>query len=319
MSPSLEETKAISDIAKLFYSFLPGNPYPYADYSISFRGIAIELGLGKFWQKGSKLPAITNLLGNTLDFKREMFCPLIIESVKRGIKYRASKGEEITREEIEELNQLLLKVKFKNPELWDKAFLDSLPSIRGKKEEEEEERGKEIDKEKLEQLKRELVKMKDMESHQKRGYAFERFLQELFNLFNLKPKSPFRLTGEQIDGSIEFEGHTYLIEAKWQSELTGQNDLLVFREKVESKSTWSRGLFITYSGFTREGLEAFSRGRSTNLIAMTGEDLWAILDGVMDLDEAIRLKSRCAAETGKVMARVYELKTLYYSEVKRRE
>lgn len=317
MSPSLEEIRAISDSAKLLYSFLPGNPHPYADPSISFRGVAIDLGLGSFWQKGSKLPAITNLLENTLDFKREMFCPLILESVKRGIKYKANKGAEITREEIEGLNQLLLKVKFKIPELWDKAFLDSLPSIKSGKE--EKEKREEIDKEKLKQLKRELVKMKDMESHQKRGYAFERFLQELFNLFNLKPKSPFRLTGEQIDGSIEFEGHTYLIEAKWQSELTGQNDLLVFREKVVSKATWSRGLFITYSGFTKEGLEAFSRGRQTNLIAMTGEDLWAILDGEMDLDEAIRLKSRCAAETGSVMVRVYELKTFYYSEVKRRE
>lgn len=52
---------------------------------------------------------------------------------------------------------------------------------------------------------------------------------------------------------------------------------------------------------------------------MTGKDLWAILAGEMDLDEAIRLKSRCAAETGRVMARVDELKTLYYGEVKRRE
>lgn len=313
MSLSLEEIRAISDIAKLLYSFLPGNPHPYADPSISFKGIAYELGLGSFWQKrSSKLPAITNLLENTLDSKREMFRPLIIESVKRGIKYKASKGEEITREEIEKLNQLLLKVKFKIPELWDKAFLDSLPSIRSEKVEEEKEKRKEIEKEKLEQLKKELVKMKDMESPQKRGYAFERFLQELFNLFNLKPKSPFRLTGEQIDGSIEFEGHTYLIEAKWQNELTGQNDLLVFREKVESKATWSRGLFITYSGFTREGLEAFSRGRPTNLIAMTGEDLWAIIDGEMGLDDAIRLKSRFAAETGMPMVRVYELKTLYY-------
>ena len=66
-------------------------------------------------------------------------------------------------------------------------------------------------------------------------------------------------------------------------------------------------------------MEAFSRGGPTNLIAMTGKDLWAILAGEMDLDEAIRLKSRCAAETGRVMARVDELKTLYYGEVKRRE
>jgi len=117
--------------------------------------------------------------------------------------------------------------------------------------------------------------------------------------------------GEQIDGSIELDGHTYLIEAKWQDKLVGESELLVLKGKVESKATWSRGLFISYSGFTKEGLEAFSKGKATNLIAMTGEDLWAILDGEMNLDEAIRLKSRYAAETGKIMIRIYELRNLY--------
>lgn len=116
---------------------------------------------------------------------------------------------------------------------------------RGRKEEEEKEKREEIGKEKLAQLKKELIKMKDIEP-QRRGYAFERFLQELFGTFDLKPKGPFKLVGEQIDGSIEFEGHVYLIEAKWQSKLTGKKDLVVFRDKVESKSTWSRGLFITF-------------------------------------------------------------------------
>jgi len=68
------------------------------------------------------------------------------------------------------------------------------------------------------------------------------------------------LVGEQIDGSIEFEGNIYLIEAKWQNALVGNADLLVLHGKVGGKATWSRGIFISYSGFTKEGLEAFLKG-----------------------------------------------------------
>ena len=93
MSLTLDEIKAISEMAKLLYSFLPGNPHPFADQSISFKGIAYELELGKFWQGGSKLPAITTLLERTLKYKRDKFCALILEIVKRGIKYRANKGD----------------------------------------------------------------------------------------------------------------------------------------------------------------------------------------------------------------------------------
>ena len=305
MGLSLEEIRVISEIANLLYDFLPGNPHPFADQSISFKGLAHELDLGNFWPGGSKLPAIINLLEKTLEFKPQMFYRLILETVKRGIKYRAKKGREITREEIEKLNQLLLKIHFKIPELWNRNFLDSLPSQ--KKEISEK---KEALTEKIKQLKKELINLANKHPQQK-GYAFEKFLQEFFETFKLNPRSPFKVMGEQIDGSIELDGHTYLIEAKWQDKLVGESELLVLKGKVESKATWSRGLFISYSGFTKEGLEAFSKGKATNLIAMTGEDLWAILDGEMNLDEAIRLKSRYAAETGKIMIRIYELRNLY--------
>jgi len=307
MDSLLEKTKIISEVAKLLYSFLPGNPHPFADASLSFRGIAYELGLGQFWQAGSKLPAITNLLEKALE--KGQFCPLIIRVVHYGIKYRANRGDDVTRNEIRDLNELLLKLGFKVPELWERSFLESLPSA-----EEETPEKKELDRNKLVELKDKLVGLSKLPP-QKRGYAFQDFLQGLFSLFDLKPKSPFRLIGEEIDGSIELGNHTYLIEAKWQNAPVGQKDLLVFRGKVESKATWSRGLFISYSGFTKDGLEAFSRGRSTNLIAMSGEDLFFILHGKIGLDKVISLKSRYAAETGGIMIRVYDLRNMYPREL----
>ncbi len=305
MSLSPKQTQVITKIANLLYNFLPGNPHPFADQNISFRGIAYELGLENFWYGGSKLPAIINLLEKTLEFRPEMFYRLMLEIVSRGIKYKANKGTKITKEEIEKLNQLLLEIQFKIPELWDKDFLNSLP-FQNKEISEKNE----ISIKKIKKLKEELINL-GKKNPQQRGYAFEKFLQQVFETFDLKPRSSFKVIGEQIDGSIELDGHTYLIEAKWQDKLIRENELLVFRGKVESKATWSRGLFISYSGFTKEGLEAFSKGKNTNLIAMTGEDLWAILEGEMPLDEAIRLKSRYAAETGKIMIRIYELRNLY--------
>jgi len=129
MALSLLEIKAIQEIAKHLYSFLPGQPHPFADKRISFAGIAYELGLQNFWQRGSKLPAITAFLENILEKKRDTFCSVILEIVRRGIKYRENRGEPITREDIKKLNELILKVHFKIPELWDKNFLNSLPSL----------------------------------------------------------------------------------------------------------------------------------------------------------------------------------------------
>ena len=167
-----------------------------------------------------------------------------------------------------------------------------------------------VSEETIKQLKEEIIGLSSL-NPQERGRAFERFLQNLFDAYRLKPKAPFRLRGEQIDGSIELEGHTYLIEAKWTDKPVGIQELLAFKGKIGSKATWSRGLFISYSGVTEGSIEAFSKGGPTNLIVMTAEDLWAILDEEMDLGEAIKLKSRHAAETGNILIRVYELKSMY--------
>jgi hypothetical protein len=300
--PSLKETQTVADMSQFLYSFLPGQAHPFADQSISFAGIAHELGVGKFWPGGSKQPAINALLENTLDFKREKFCPLLLEVVRRGMKYRSSKGAPITKEEVETLNKLIFELGFKIPELWNESFLASLP----RETVEQAETTKKVTDKELKELRDALLVIEKSPPQQK-GFQFERLLSNLFNIFDLQPRGSFRLVGEQIDGSLDFEDHTYLIEAKFQAKPVGQDDLLVFREKVEGKATWSRGIFISISGFTEDGLVAFSRGRPTNLIAINGQDLYFILDGEMSLDQVIRLKARRAAETGEVMVSVQQL------------
>lgn len=129
-----------------------------------------------------------------------------------------------------------------------------------------------------------------------RGYAFQRFLHQLFESHQIITRSAFRLTGEEIDGSFDLGAQTYLLEAKWHAKPTAQSDLLVFNGKVEGKSTWARGIFISYAGFTADGLAAFRHGKRTSIIGMDGNDLLLILDGRITLDNAIRRKAMKAVE-----------------------
>ena len=78
----------------------------------------------------------------------------------------------------------------------------------------------------------------------------EKFLSEAFALFNLAPRGSFRLIGEQIDGRFHLDGETYLLEARWQGPKIGNRELQAFAGSVHSKSAWTRGLFVSYSGFT---------------------------------------------------------------------
>jgi len=302
MGLSLSESQAVNEIAQLLYSFLPGEPHPRADPTISFRGAAKQLGLSHLWTGGSKLPAIVRLLEGTLEEHSALFCDLILTIVRRGLTYRRNKGHPITREEIRKLNELLTRVHFKIPDLWDPTFLDSLPVSSAPVTAPE----KPAERVTLERLKQQLMQLNDLDPSS-RGIAFEQFLRELFEVSGLCPRPPFRLTGEQIDGSFEIDADIYLVEAKWHKEPTGQSDLLVFREKVESKSSWTRGLFISYSGFTNEGLQAFARGRSTNIIGMSGQDLYFILEGEISLADAIKQKVRRAAETGEFYVPIFEI------------
>jgi hypothetical protein len=142
---------------------------------------------------------------------------------------------------------------------------------------------------------------------QARGFAFERLLNDVFEVYGLAPRGSFRLVGEQIDGSFQVGRDVYLVEAKWQNERTAQADLLVFSGKVEGKAQWSRGVFISYLGFSEDGLMAFALGKRTSITCVDGFDLSCVLTGRVDLADVIGRKVRRAAETNRAFVPVREL------------
>lgn len=131
------------------------------------------------------------------------------------------------------------------------------------------------DRMKIAKIKADLLQITAL-APQARGYAFEAFLKNLFDAFGLAAQEPFRLRGEQIDGSFLLGSETYLLEAKWHGQPIGVAELHTFHGKIEQKAAWTRGLFVSNSGFTEEGLVAFGRGK--RVICMDGLDLYEMLD-----------------------------------------
>jgi predicted protein tyrosine phosphatase len=161
-----------------------------------------------------------------------------------------------------------------------------------------------FDRPRLLALRGDLLRLTQL-SAQKRGYAFEALLCDLFNIFGFEAREPFRLRGEQIDGSFLLQGETYLVEAKWQDAQTGVADLHTFHGKLEQKAAWTRGLFVSHSGFTEDGLAAFGRGK--RVVCMDGLDLFETLNRELPLNGVLERKVRRAAETGMPFARVRDL------------
>jgi len=160
--------------------------------------------------------------------------------------------------------------------------------------------------EKLSQIKQEFFNMlADADPHE-RGYALEKILRELFELFDLDPKASFKIVGEQIDGAFSFEGTDYLLEAKWQKEPAKASHIDSLAGKLGRKLDNTLGLFLSINGFSTEAVTAVSSGRRLVLL-MDGSDLTAVLEGRIDLVELLLRKRRKAAETGNIYLKAQEI------------
>lgn len=297
---SCREAQTAEDLADLFYDFLPGS----GNNKTALPLAAAQAGVGDLWVPGSKRPAIVQLLTSTLEHRRSYFTKLVIAIVRQAMTYRRGKGNPLTRAEIDRLNSLLPGVEFKIPELLDPGFLNSFDPP--KTEATPPQAAVALSAAKAQELATLLIEIAKLDP-QTRGLRFEGFLNDLFAGFGLAPRGSFRLVGEQIDGSFKLHGQTYLVEAKWHGPQIRFADLMTFSGKVAGKASWSRGLFVSNSGFTPDGLEAFSRGRQTNLICADGLDLYEVLSRRVSLIDVLEEKARRAAETNRAFVAVRDL------------
>jgi hypothetical protein len=108
----------------------------------------------------------------------------------------------------------------------------------------------------------EMNEMKSLSPHP-RGFRFEAWRRTFIILYFC---SSFRNTGEQIDGSFRLNDDFYLLR-----KLSGirterqRRNLHVFEGKLSTKAKWARGVFISWMGFTDEGLTAFVKEKTGDL------------------------------------------------------
>jgi hypothetical protein len=122
------------------------------------------------------------------------------------------------------------------------------------------------------QLKDEFLQLAGQSDTNAAGLSLERLLNRLFQLFGLQPRQPFRVVGEQIDGSFQMDAETYLVESKWEKHALPEADLLVFREKILSKSNFTRGVLIALNGVSGPARDAITRGKAPCFFVMDGHE-----------------------------------------------
>lgn len=305
------QTLAIADLAQHLYDYLPGSSGFRGTFT--FAHAATEVGVQPFWPGGSKLPALTSLLERTLAERPQLFCPLMNAIVRGGIKYRAKKGSPLAQEDLDALNVLVERVGFKIPELRDRAFRDRLPvravpgTVPSAPPAAPVPRANASRNARLADLRTRFLSLHVQSDRQGAGRTLETLLNDLFSEFDLAPERPFKLIGEQIDGSFVLDSAVYLVEAKWHAARIGMAELSHFRVKVEGKATFTRGLFISVNGYTQEAQEQIVRGKQPNFLMVDGADLYRVFDGSMGLVDLLRRKIRLLAERGRPYVPISEL------------
>ena len=310
MPLTLKQVTALNGVASILAEMLPYSGAFDNRGQVTTRSIARDLGIVAFWEKMSKTPGLARLMERILERRQDVFEPFIIRSVKEGLLYREKNGKPVQRAEIEKLNGLIRDVGFKFPELWDAGFLAALDT--GLHERARENLAAERQTEKIKvdkvasarselaQLGAEFYALLTAADRQAAGYTFEKILNRLFALNGLDPRGAFKIVGEQVDGSFELDHEIYLMEAKWERDPANEATLLVFRGKIEGKSQFTRGVFISLNGITGEADQASTKGKQPNFFTVDGYDLSVVMQGHIGLAELLRGKLRKLAEEGKI-------------------
>lgn len=156
----------------------------------------------------------------------------------------------------------------------------------------------------LEKLRADLNELVPKQGTQAGGYAFEQWFYKLVNYFEVTARPPYKTDGRQIDGALDLDGTTFLIETKFTANPSDAPDIDIFISKVTQKADNTMGIFVSISGFTKVAIEQASRDRTPILLLDYSHIYNLILSGAMTLPDTIRRVKRHASQTGKALLSV---------------
>jgi hypothetical protein len=134
---------------------------------------------------------------------------------------------------------------------------------------------------------------------QQGGYEFEEWFYELLSFCEeIKYKKPYKTDGRQIDGSLTYEGTTYLVELKFTKEQSGVDVVDSLKAKVDKMADNTMGIIVSINGYSKVAISDAS-GRKTTLMLMDARHLYYFFTGAMKFGDIIA-RIRChASQTGK--------------------
>jgi hypothetical protein len=130
------------------------------------------------------------------------------------------------------------------------------------------------------------------------GYAFEIWVHDLIDFYELPNHRPYREPGgRQIDGSVTLDGTTCLLELKFVNELSDVSVIDSFRAKLIGKADNTMGIVIAMSGFD-EGCKRGASGDRTPFLLFDSQHIYMLLTGAADLNFLIDRTRRHSSQTG---------------------
>lgn len=146
-------------------------------------------------------------------------------------------------------------------------------------------------------LQQELDELHSKVGTQEGGYEFEEWFYRLLDYCEITNRKPYRSGGRQIDGSLTYEGTTYLVELKFTKEQSGATDIDSLKAKVHKMADNTMGIMISISGYSSTAISDAS-GSKTPLLIMDASHLYLFLSGAMGFGEIISRVRRHASQTG---------------------
>ena len=138
----------------------------------------------------------------------------------------------------------------------------------------------------------------EMDAHE-RGRALERVLNDLFKVSDIAVSEPFVVTSpegkgvlEQVDGAVEIDGQTFLVEMKWWKGKLGKAEVASHLVSVYGRADVG-GIFISAAEFHESAVASFREALTQKTVVLV--ELREIVDALTQerpLAELLRLKVR---------------------------
>jgi hypothetical protein len=132
---------------------------------------------------------------------------------------------------------------------------------------------------------------------QQGGYDFQDWFYDLLDFSEIVNRRPYVSNGRQIDGSLNVDGTTYLVELKFTATQADATDVDSFKAKVESKADNTMGVMVSISGYSSVAISEAS-GKKTPLLLLDSSHIYLFLTASLKFADIVSRVRRHAAQTG---------------------